>query len=181
MALRSLLPKHGSSAPYQKSNINDDGPPPSASVLAPGRSRGNSIKRLSLGLSRTNEDMFPPFLMHEPEQLRSRENSIKPEEYSDRSEQPKSASTPAAMSTQHGEPQQANGVKDSLGDLPLPKPQRFSILGFRHASDPQLSSRFKNEDITTSTAVKDTVRMYFPYSFRNCCVIANKTLFGFSA
>jgi len=39
-------------------------------------------------------------------------------------------------------------MDDGLGEIPLPKTQRFSLLGFRHASDPQLSTRFKKEELS---------------------------------
>jgi hypothetical protein len=47
------------------------------------------------------------------------------------------------------------GLQDGLGDLPLPRLQRLSLLGMRSASDSRLSSRFRNE---AKDAVKETAR-----------------------
>jgi hypothetical protein len=57
------------------------------------------------------------------------------------------------------EPEKESTVKHGFDDLPLPKPQRFSLLGFRHASDPQLFTRFRQEQ-EEKTPPKETARMY---------------------
>lgn len=149
MPLRTLLSKPASGSFHHGHSSIIEEPPPATSdgSLPPGHSRGDSIKRLSLSLSRTDEDAFPSFLTHEPEEIQSRRNSTQPDRASDLPGQSKSASTPAIAPKERSEPQQPNVLHDVLGDIPLPNPQRFSLLGLRHASDPQLSTRFKTDEV----------------------------------
>ena len=159
MPLRTLLP----SAPglglshRRHSSIVEDAPSmPTITPLSHPRTRGNSLKRLSLSLSRTSEEPFPVFA-HEPEELPPQRPSTQPDADLDRAEQSKSASTPTAFSRKKEVEEQRNDVPDDLNDLPLPKPHRLSMLGMRHASDPQLSTRFRKQE---HKDLKDVARMY---------------------
>lgn len=106
----------------------------------------NSIKRLSLGLSRTNEDTFPPFLTHEPEQMHAQPGSSHGSHTPERSITQNAVSAPSLASESTEVPQLDTATEEVDDILPLPKAQRFSLLGFRHASDPQLSTRFRKQE-----------------------------------
>jgi hypothetical protein len=107
------------------------------------------MKRLSLGFSQSNEEPFNPFQAQESGETQSEKCSPTDVLSSGHSPLPKSVSTPVALiPTNTHQSAQAQKMDDETDELPLPKPQRFSILGFRHASDPQLSSRFKQGEIT---------------------------------
>ena len=148
MPLRTLLSKPGTSVAHRRhSGIIENAPNASESTVPPGCSRADSIQRPGLALSRTNDDPVHPFLTQEPEETQSRRSSLQPHPSSVPPE-PKSASTPAAVSTDKTGPHPDGTMDDGLGEAPLPKPQRFSLLGFRHASDPQLSTRFKKEEFS---------------------------------
>ncbi|EXJ54108.1 hypothetical protein A1O7_09445 [Cladophialophora yegresii CBS 114405] len=146
MPLRTLLP----SAPglglshRRHSSIIEDAPATSTSnaPLSRPRTQSNSFKRLSLSLSRTSEDAFPAILTAGPEELPRQRPSTQPTAAPEHVQLPKSTSTPAASSEAEDREDQGNDI----GDLPLPAPQRLSQLGMRHASDPQLSTRFRNEE-----------------------------------
>ncbi|KAJ9614196.1 hypothetical protein H2200_002332 [Cladophialophora chaetospira] len=172
MPLRTLLP----SAPglglshRRHSTIIEDAAPskPNVTPLPQTRNRENSFKRLSLSLSRTTEEPFPALLTHEPEQVTPPRPSTQPDAGVGRSEQPKSASTPTAVSRRTDAELQSSDAQDILSELPLPRPQRLSMLGMRHASDPQLSTRFRKQEqkapkdvappkiITTAPTTNDT-------------------------
>ncbi|KIX97618.1 uncharacterized protein Z520_06396 [Fonsecaea multimorphosa CBS 102226] len=158
MPLRTLLPSKPASGPLHRrhSSIVEDPPSTSASSNGPPtrtRSRGSSLKRLSLSLSRTNEEPFPPFLTQDLEGLPSHQPSVQPDGPSHQPDLPKSASTPITRSSTRIDGEARNGLQNDLDSGPLPMPQRLSLLGLRHASDPQLSTRFKNEEISPSNDV----------------------------
>lgn len=163
MPLRTLLPSMpGSGLSHRRhSSIVEDGPSIDNPDILPTRprTRGNSLKRLSLSLSRSSEEAFPPFLTHAPDEVFPQQPpSLLEATTSDRPEQPKSASIPLPASIQKDVEEQRNGFhNDFNGDLPLPKLQRLSLLSTKHASDPQLSSRFKKEE---HIAPKDVAREY---------------------
>lgn len=117
------------------------------------------MKRLSLGLSRTNEDTFNPFPTHDPKEMLSEEGAAPNGLVADDQPRPKTVSTHALTTMDPDEPEKEDPVKHGFGDLPLPRPQRFSLLGFRHASDPQLFTRFRQEQ-EERTPPKETARMY---------------------
>jgi len=117
----------------------------------PGPARTESWKRLSLKLSTSNGGPFQPFLTHEPEHPTVA--PVEPEadarslddELSNMA--PNRANVPAAFERERVDLQ--NGPPSVEMDLePLVRPQRFSLLRFRHASDPQLSSRYKKDSPT---------------------------------
>ena len=118
-----------------------DGTPPRA------RNRGDSLKRLSLGLSRTNEDTFPPFFTHEPEEMYFPRPSV--------SHEPNPvSSTPPILARKSREDAPVEPSQSLVvDDLPLPNPKRFSLLGLRHASDPQLSTRFRQDSSKPDKAI----------------------------
>ncbi|OAP55995.1 hypothetical protein AYL99_10147 [Fonsecaea erecta] len=158
MPLRTLLPSKPASGPPHRrhSSIIEDSPSTSVSSNVPPtrtRSRGSSLKRLSLSLSRTNEEPFPPFLTQDLEGLSTDLPSAQPDEPSPQRDLPKSASTPTTRSSTQIEGDGTNGLRNNLGSGPLPMPQRLSLLGMRHASDPQLSTRFKNEETSPMNEV----------------------------
>jgi hypothetical protein len=161
MPLRTLLP----SAPglglshRRHSSIVEDAPSPSTlhAPLARTRTRGNSLKRLSLSLSRTNEEPFPAFLTAEADRLPRQRPSTQPGAAPEPVQLPKDVGgSTASLDEKDGE-EQRNGPQDELGDLPLPTRQRLSLLGMRHASDPQLSTRYRSEE---PHAPRDVARMY---------------------
>ncbi|EXJ92986.1 hypothetical protein A1O3_01542 [Capronia epimyces CBS 606.96] len=149
MPLRTLLSKAGPRAAHRRhSSIIEDATEDSESSTPPGRSRGDSMKRLSLGLSRTNEeDTFHAFFTHEPAEIQPRLNSLQADEASQPSEPPSTANPAIAVSRVQSEYSQPPGLSSGLdGDGTLLKPQRFSLLGMRHASDSQLSTRFRKQE-----------------------------------
>ncbi|KIX03985.1 uncharacterized protein Z518_07538 [Rhinocladiella mackenziei CBS 650.93] len=149
MPLKILLSKSGPGPTRRRhSSIVEDTPRPSDLTLSLARSRADSMKRPRLGLSRTNEGTCPSVLTHEPEEIQSRRSSSHGDAYTETPEQSKSASTPAAMYADKSEPRNLKLADEDPADLPLPRPQRFSLLGFRYASDPQLSTRFKKDEIS---------------------------------
>ena len=161
MPLRTLLPSRPSTGLSHRrhSSIVEDGPSSSSGYVPPihTRTRGSSLKRLSLSLSRTNDEPFPPFLTREPGESPTDHTSTPPNPSPEHNEAPKSASIPAAIPTGRDEEGQKNETHDNLSELPRRKPQRLSLLGMRHASDPQLSTRFRKEESKTP---KDVARMY---------------------
>ncbi|EXJ91152.1 hypothetical protein A1O1_04261 [Capronia coronata CBS 617.96] len=148
MSLRTLLSKAGPRTAHRRhSSILEDANEDSESTMAGAHSRGDSLKRLSLGLSRTNEEPFQPFFTHEPEETNPRPISPQGGEASDHLAGSKSASTPAAISRARVAPSRAPRTSDGLdGDALALKPQRFPLLGTRHASDSQLSMRFRKQE-----------------------------------
>ncbi len=159
MPVRTLQPSvPGSGLFYRRhSSIAEEAPSRPTTTPPLPRTRGNSFKRLSLSLSRTNDEPFPAFLTHEAEELPPQRPSTQPGAAADNVEQPKSASTPTASSSKKNVEGQRSEPQDDLGDLPLPRPQRLSLLGMRHASDPQLSTRFRKQE---RNAPKDVARKH---------------------
>ncbi|KAJ4551408.1 hypothetical protein HRR78_004085 [Exophiala dermatitidis] len=151
MPLRTLLSKAGPRSAHRRhSSIIEDAGEDSESNPSPARSRGNSMKRLSLGLSRTNEDTFAPFFTHEPGEAQSRLDSLRDDKNPEPSAPPKSADTPAAVPMPPPEKMQVPRTSSGPGgDGTLLKPQRMSLLGMRHASDSQLSTRFRKSLVVT--------------------------------
>ncbi|KIW14165.1 hypothetical protein PV08_06946 [Exophiala spinifera] len=147
MSLRTLLSRPVTAAPHRRhSSIIDDASQEGG--LVEGRIRADSMQRLSLGFTRSHEETLNPFMAYEPDPTLSRKE---PEQHNGLSAAPsalpKSVSTPTTMtSTLKDQSEQEQGVKIDLEDLPLPKPQRLSVLGFRHASDPQLFTRFRKDE-----------------------------------
>ncbi|KEF63857.1 uncharacterized protein A1O9_01835 [Exophiala aquamarina CBS 119918] len=90
----------------------------------------------------------------EPEDLSNTPEPMQPERKSTSHETSDTPSEPpvtrVTSQTHQGQENLSSIAEDSL-PLPLPNPKRFSILGFRHASDPQLSTRFRNEESTASS------------------------------
>ncbi|OAL29827.1 hypothetical protein AYO20_09020 [Fonsecaea nubica] len=158
MPLRTLLPSKPTSGPSHRrhGSIVEDPPSTSASSNVPStrtHSRGSSLKRLSLSLSRTNDEPFPPFLTQDLEGLPGHQPPNQPHVPSYQTDPPKSASTPATRSPTQIEGDGRNGMQNDLGFGLKSMPQRLSLLGLRHASDPQLSTRFKKEEISPSNDV----------------------------
>lgn len=163
MSLRTFLSRPSTGAPHRRhSSIVEDVSGSQDGALPSDPSRDRPIQRLSLGLSGTNEDFFNPFPTHETEEVQSHKSSMEADDEVSHPERPKSARAPDAMpsslTTDAAQPD--NTLDGGLDDLVLPRPQRFSQLGFRHASDPQLSTRFKREDQTARKAAART------YEFR---------------
>ena len=146
MPLRTLLSRPATAGPHRRhSSIVED----AAQEGLPSRGRADSMKRLSLGFSRSNEETFNPFKAQESGETQSEKYSPTDALSSEHSALPKSVSTTAALTSKNNnQSAQAQNMDAEPDELPLPRPQRFSILGFRHASDPQLSTRFKQGDIT---------------------------------
>lgn len=156
MSLRTLLSRPVTAAPHRRhSSIIEDGSQEGSLVDGP-------MQRLSLGFTRSNEETFNPFMTFEPGQLLTQKESQQHNGPStEHSALPKSVSTPATVtSLPKYQSEQEQVLNSDLDELPLPKPQRFSILGFRHASDPQLFTRFRKdeEEVTPPT---DPTRKYF--------------------
>ena len=151
MPLRILLPSNpGSNLSHRRhSSIVEGSPSASMSYVAPTctRSRGSSLKRLSLSLSPTNEEPFPPLLPHETEPPSARRTSTQPDVSSNQEGAQKSASSPTDSPTRKNEEGQRNETFDDLSELPPFRPQGRPLLGLRHASDPQLSSRYRRGDV----------------------------------
>ena len=149
MPLRTLLPSsQGLGLTHRRhSTIEEDGPPVAnpAPPLVRSRTRGSSLRRLSLTLSRTNEETFPSFLKQDPAVTPQRP-STQPAPAPDPTEPSKNPLPPQISLSKKGEEEQRTNFSDDPNELPLPKPQRLSLLATRYASDPQLSSRFKQED-----------------------------------
>lgn len=124
------------------------------------------MKRLSLGLSYSNDSPFSPFLSDEPEDLFTERASLRAHRQSIPHEADH-VKPESAVATQPSQiPEQKETLPPSTEDpltLPLPRPQRFSILGFRHASDPQLSTRFRNQESTASNNI-NAARKLFAWS-----------------
>ena len=112
--------------------------------------RGNSLRRLSLHLSKPNGDSFSPLFTHEPEEVAPSPPAGTPEEEEaeQKAEEPEEktdTASPTAM-----QPESSNALTRPSTDLPieqepLPRPQRFSLLRFKNASDPQLSFSFSKK------------------------------------
>jgi hypothetical protein len=157
MPLRTLLPTRPGTDHRRHSSIIPDSPSFSSIGRSPSdaRSPGGSLKRLSLSLSPTNEEPFPAFLTHESESLPLERPSTQPSPK--RKEGSQSVpGLPITTDLQKDEAQ-GEGLQDRLSDLPLPRPQRLSLLGMRSASDSRLSSRFRSE--ANNNAVKEAARM----------------------
>ncbi|KIV91871.1 hypothetical protein PV10_06362 [Exophiala mesophila] len=117
-----------------------------ATTTSTTRTRGDSFKRLSLGLSHTNEETFPRFLTHASDDMTSPEPSSTHDPKPVASE-PVLPILPALEKPLDKLPEQPSLAPPN--DLPLPNPKRFSLLGFRHASDSQLSTRFRKDKSVT--------------------------------
>lgn len=116
------------------------------------------MKRLSLGLSRTNEEPFHQFFSHEPGEIQSRPNSPQADAVPESTQASESANTMPVGAAVRDKPSQAPKTSDGRdGDGTLLKPQRFSLLGMRHASDSQLATRFRKQD---SVALQDAARTW---------------------
>ncbi|ETI19568.1 hypothetical protein G647_09402 [Cladophialophora carrionii CBS 160.54] len=157
MPLRTLLP----SAPglglshRRHSSIVEDAPATSTSnaPLSRTRTQSNSLKRLSLSLSRTSDEPFPPLLTAGPEEPPRQRPSTQPGAAPEHVRLLHGTGNPAASLNEEDREEQRNAVEDDRGDLPLSAPQRLSQLGMRHASDPQLSTRFRNEEHNAQGAI----------------------------
>ena len=138
----------------RRSLIDKD--PPGKPNAEHSRDAEGALQRLSLHLTKSNGDSFDPLFTHEPDEIASRRQSAAIRQSEE--QEKKSASTPAALSStkmMEGEQQpQPSSQPDQqflrpeikvqeTDDEPLARPQRFSLLKFRHASDSQLSSRYK--------------------------------------
>ncbi|KIV83574.1 hypothetical protein PV11_05590 [Exophiala sideris] len=144
MPLRTLLTRSATGTTHRRhSSITDDTPISQDGAPEHVRGRADSMKRLSLGLSRTGEDTFNPFPNHDPEKRLSHQSAVPDSPVEDNQQRPKTASAHAATTVKPDEPGKDDIRKHDVDNLLLPKPQRFSLLGFRHASDPQLFTRFR--------------------------------------
>lgn len=147
MSLRTLLSRPVTATTHRRhSSIIEDASQEGSPVG--GRGRADSMQRLSLGFTRSNEETFNPFITYEPDQMLTGKEPQQHDGLSaEHSTLPKSVSTPAALTLTHkNQSEQEQALNRDLDDLPLPRPQRFSILGFRHASDPQLFTRFRKDE-----------------------------------
>ncbi|KAI1625382.1 hypothetical protein EDD37DRAFT_384634 [Exophiala viscosa] len=144
MPLRTLLARSATGTTHRRhSSITDDTPISQDGVPSPARGRADSMKRLSLGLSGAGEDTFNPFPNHDAEKRLSHQSAAPSSPVEDSPQRPKTASVHAATTMQPDEPGKDDTQKRHVDDITMPKPQRFSLLGFRHASDPQLFTRFR--------------------------------------
>jgi hypothetical protein len=150
MPLRTLLPSAPGLGLSHRRYSTVDEEAASIPTVTPlptrARTRGNSLKRLSLTLSRTNEEPFPALLTQEAARVSLSRPATQPGPASKNVEQSNSAGTPTALSNKKDAEVQRKNPHDDLSDLPLPKLNRLSLLGARYASDPQLSSRFRKEE-----------------------------------
>jgi len=152
MALKAFLSNSTQETRHRRhSSVISQSPRSPQGSVSSGHARQSSMKRLSLGLYRSNDDTFSPFMTDEPEDLIPEPGSSQPDRKSTSHE---TGDTPSEPTTTHG-PSQIPPEQEHLSDitedhlpLPPPNPKRFSILGFRHASDPQLSIRFRKEEPT---------------------------------
>lgn len=167
MALKAFLSNPAEDIRHRRhSTVLDQTPtsPTSSHSVSSNHARQSSMKRLSLGLSHSGDSPFSPFLSDEPEDSSSGRASMQAHRQSSSHETADAISEPVMASQSSQIPQQEDSlsnVTEDLLDLPLPKPQRFSILGFRHASDPQLSTRFRSQEPTASNNV-NTARKLLP-------------------
>lgn len=157
MTIKSILSRPTTSASTRKRFSTFERPSSdhsSNSTAQPNKSpeRGHrkigSLQRLSLSFTPSSQDAtFQPFLTQEPDQM-SRKNSVaitdgesasRPQTSAstdDVAEKPQSRTLPLLKSTAEEEEPAAEEV--------TPKPQRFSLMRFKHPSEPQLSTRFKD-------------------------------------
>jgi hypothetical protein len=147
MPFPALRSRPGTSASQRRRSLADHSPNKTAADLP--HNRDGALERLSLHLTKPDGDNFDPLFTHEPEEMASRRQSAAQSRQSEEQDK-KSCSTPAATSpTTIMEPKQPVKQDDQVtDDEPLLRPHRFSLLKFRHASDPQLSSRFKKTAVT---------------------------------
>lgn len=152
MALKAFLSNPTQEIRHRRhSSVLSQTPRSPQGSVSSGHARQSSMKRLSLGLSRTNDDTFSPFMTDEPEDLSTEPEPTQPERKSTSHETGDTPSEPTmsrGISQAHREQENLSSITEDHLPLPLPNPKRFSILGFRHASDPQLSTRFRNEEST---------------------------------
>ena len=149
MPFPGLRSRPGTAASHRRQSLIEKDSPQKASA-AVDRNREGTLERLSLHLTESNGDDFDPLFTHEPEEIASRRQSAA----SRRSEEQerKSVSTPAALSStkfMDHEPSPKQDEQQPVKEQPkveneaLLRPQRFSLLKYRNASDSQLSSRFR--------------------------------------
>lgn len=161
MPLKSILSRPSTSASSSKRYSTfepSNSPRPSRS---PERQRGHrkvgSLKRLSLSFAPSlsydgRDGTFHNFLTGEPDEM-SRQNSLAATTTDEQSASRPSTSRTASTGVGkiHSRPVSMRKTTDER-DAPLdeditPKPtRRFSLLKFRHASEPQLSARYKNSE-----------------------------------
>lgn len=133
---------------------------PSSSSKSPERTRSpkkghskiGSLHRLSLSFPRgslSHDGTFHQFLAHEPSEV-SRQNSLAKDSTPNPGtttsmqafadiEHPQSHSVPVLQST-------SEEKEPDIDDEPAPRPERFSLMKFKHASEPQLSTRYKEKE-----------------------------------
>ncbi|KAK5079292.1 hypothetical protein LTR51_001488 [Lithohypha guttulata] len=164
MALKDILTRPSSSGGNKKRSSTRE-PAPALPITSPSKSsqspRKNhskigSLHRLSLSFHRnslSNETSFGQYLTQEPGEI-SRKNSLAVGDADplsrpgtsttpkDEIEQSQSSSGPLLRKTVEEEEQR---IEEEV----TPKPQRFSLMKFKHASEPQLSTRFKEKESTT--------------------------------
>ena len=154
MPLRSILSRPSTSASNKKrvstfESGQESAPSTPKSSKSPERTHKKigSLHRLSLSFSPSLRDAtFHDFVTEEPDQM-SRQNSLavpveqsasRPVTSTGMGGAVQSSSLPLLTTTNEEQEPQENEV--------TPKPQRFSLMKFKHASEPQLSTRYKETE-----------------------------------
>ena len=152
MPFPSLRSRPGTSASqkrprstYEPSTSKKDAPSP--------HKRTESLKRLSLHLTKSNgNETFQPLFTHEPDGVEDRPKSAASNKQL--SQEKDISSPPVQMPPEQSTTTpQAPPTTDGTIAEPVTRPQRFSLLRFKNASDPQLSTRFKAPPPNTTERV----------------------------
>lgn len=172
MPLKGILSRPSTSASNKRGDHLDgvaQSSPKSSKSVASNRSpeRGHrkigSLQRLSLSFtpsrdSESNGSTFHHFLTQEPTPI-SRENSIPVSDgvptssaaaaTQETADRPQPASLPLPLprteEKEEEDTEEEGHTSQDEADI-TPRPQRFSLLKFRYASEPQLSSRYKEKE-----------------------------------
>jgi len=157
MPLKSILSRPSTSASNSKRHSTIDPPNSPRPSRSPerGHKKVGSLRRLSLSFAPSIHDgrdsPFHTFLTSEPDEM-SRQNSLVAAEEPSASRPGTSRTTSAPIEkilSRPGPMRKTTGEGNAPVDQHVtPKPaRRFSLLKFRHASEPQLSVRYKASDL----------------------------------